>query len=246
VSSNDSIMADEKTSRISGKTLGWAIVRALALVGILIVALLVLRNTSLARFSDREYLGAALENLGDTAWAAPLLIALYVILAPLGIPISPLVFVGGAVFGLAKGWLLNLLGSILGGTVTFFIGHAMGRDLVIHLVSERNLQRAEKLLEQHGFWAILRVRFLPIPFALVNYGCALVGVRPATFLTATSLGLAPSLLVYTALSYALVGVETENRAGVAVMAALALGGLLILTFLPSLLLRARAERRKRT
>jgi uncharacterized membrane protein YdjX (TVP38/TMEM64 family) len=228
-------MADERTPGIPGKTLRSAFVRALALVAILILAFLVLQNTSLARFSDREYLGAALENLADTAWAAPLLIALYVVLAPLGVPISPLVFVGGAIFGLFKGWILNLLGSILGGAVTFYIGHAMGRDLIIHLVSDQNLRRAEELLEKHGFWAILRVRFLPIPYALVNYGCALVGVRPGTFLIATILGMAPSLLVYTTLSYALVGVGTDNRASVAIVAGLALIGLLILTFIPTIL-----------
>lgn len=238
-------MAEEQTPGVPRKTLKSAIVRALVLVAILIIAFLVLRNTSLARFSDREYLGASLESLADTAWAAPLLIALYVILAPLGVPISPLVFVGGAIFGLFKGWILNLLGSILGGAVTFFIGHAMGRDLIVHLVSDQNLRRAESLLERHGFWAILRVRFLPIPFALVNYGCALVGVRPGTFLIATSLGLAPSLLVYTTLSYALVGGGTGDRASVAIVAGLALGGLLILTFVPSIL-RIWNERRTGT
>ena len=79
--------------------------------------------------------------------------------------------------------------------MTFVIGQRMGRDLVIHLVGAKRLQRAEKALEEHGFWAIARVRFVPIPFALVNYGAALAGVRFGPFVIATAIGLAPSLLV---------------------------------------------------
>lgn len=205
------------------------------MVATVVVAIVVIRWTPLGEFVDRARLIHLLEQLRETAWAAPALVALYVILAPLGVPVSPLILAGGAVFGPIIGWLLNLVGALLGAIVTFLIGQHMGRDLVVHLVSAKNLQRAEDILENHGFWAIVRIRFLPIPFALVNYGAALVGVRFGGFLVATALGLAPSLVVYTTLSHALVTVTAEDRIGVAVIGATAIAALIALTFAPALL-----------
>ena len=203
------------------------------LAAIVVAAFAAFRWTPLGELGERERLAALLGQLRETAWAGPVLVALYVVIAPLGIPISPLVFAGGAVFGLVVGWLLNLLGALLGAAVTFVIGQRMGRDLVIHLVGAKKLQRAESALEQHGFWAIARIRFVPIPFALVNYGAALAGVRFGPFVLATAIGLAPSLVVYTTLSYALVAATAEDRMGVAIVGTLALIGLLALTFIPA-------------
>jgi uncharacterized membrane protein YdjX (TVP38/TMEM64 family) len=109
----------------------------------------------------------------------------------------------------------------------------MGRDLVVHLVGTSRLQRAEELLEQHGFWAIVRIRFLPIPFALVNYGAALAGVRLGPFVVATTLGLAPSLVIYTTLSYALVTAAAEDRMGVAITGALVILAVIAISFIPA-------------
>jgi uncharacterized membrane protein YdjX (TVP38/TMEM64 family) len=167
-------------------------------------------------------------------WAGPILIGLYLVFAPLGIPVSPLVFAGGAVFGLLWGWLFNLIGSLLGAILSFLIALLMGRDLVLHLVSDEKLRRAEAILERHGFWAILRTRFLPVPFALVNYGAALAGVPFGVFLVSSTLGMTPSLLVYTYLSSALVTVSTEERLTVVITGGLMLLGLLLLTFFPRL------------
>ncbi|MDH3253584.1 MAG: TVP38/TMEM64 family protein [Acidobacteriota bacterium] len=224
------------------RSLRSAVLRAFLLIAAIVVALAVIRLTPLGEFVDRERLTHLLERLRETAWAAPALIALYVILAPLGVPVSPLILTGGAVFGPITGWLLNIIGALLGAIITFFIGQTMGRDLVIHVVSTENLKRAEDLLENHGFWAIVRIRFLPIPFALVNYGAALAGVRFGSFLVATALGLAPSLVIYTTLSYALVTVTAEDRIGVAVIGATAIVTLIALTFAPALLRAMRGRK----
>jgi uncharacterized membrane protein YdjX (TVP38/TMEM64 family) len=196
-------------------------------------ALAAVRWTPLAELIDGDRMTILLEQLRETSWAGPVLIVLYVVISPLGVPISPLVLAGGAVFGLGIGWALNLLGALLGAAVTFMIGHWMGRDLVVHLVGTERLGRAEKMLVQHGFWAIVRVRFLPIPFALVNYGAALAGVKFGPFLIATALGLAPSLVIYTTLSYALVTATAEDRMGVAIIGALVIFGVIALSFLPA-------------
>jgi uncharacterized membrane protein YdjX (TVP38/TMEM64 family) len=226
-------MAEKPLPRLSKTSRRSAAVRALVLAGVVLLALVAVRWTPLAEIVDREQLTSLLEQLRETSWAGPVLVVLYVVIAPLGIPISPLVLAGGAVFGLFVGWALNLLGALLGAVITFLVGQRMGRDLVVHLVGTSRLQRAEELLEQHGFWAIVRIRFLPIPFALVNYGAALAGVRLGPFVVATTLGLAPSLVIYTTLSYALVTAAAEDRMGVAITGALVILAVIAISFIPA-------------
>jgi uncharacterized membrane protein YdjX (TVP38/TMEM64 family) len=218
------------------------VLRAVLLATLIALAVAAVRWTALGDLVDRHEIAALLQRLRETVWAGPALIGLYLVFAPLGIPVSPLVFAGGAVFGLLGGWLYNLIGALLGAILSFLIALFMGRDLVLHLVSDERLRRAEEILERHGFWAIVRTRFLPIPFALVNYGAALAGVPFGVFLVSSTLGMIPSLLVYTYLSSALVTVSTEERLTIVMTGGFMLLGLLLLTFFPRL---SRAFRRGR-
>ena len=54
----------------------------------------------------------------------------------------------------------------------------------------------EILLRRRGFWSLVGVRYMPIPFAVVNYGAAMAGLHFSTFLLTTLLGLIPALIVY--------------------------------------------------
>jgi uncharacterized membrane protein YdjX (TVP38/TMEM64 family) len=226
-------MVDTSAKRDAKRSMMRAALRAAALAAVVLAALAAFRWTPLAELVDEQRLIALLDQLRESSWAGPVLIVLYIVISPLGIPISPLVLAGGAVFGLFVGWALNLLGALLGGAATFLIGQYMGRDLIVHLVGIKRLQRTEELLEQHGFWAIVRIRFLPIPYALVNYGAALAGVKFGPFLLATAIGLAPSLVIYTTLSYALVTATAEDRIGVAIAGALVIIGVVAITFIPA-------------
>jgi uncharacterized membrane protein YdjX (TVP38/TMEM64 family) len=217
------------------RSLRSAALRALILLLVLAIAFLIMRWTAVGDLLTREHLSALLLELRQTAWAGPALVGLYAILSPLGMPISPLIFAGGAVFGFFSGLAFNLVGSLLGAAASFLLAQQLGRDLVLHLVSRQRLDQVEHLLERHGFWALVRIRFLPIfPFALINYGAALAGVRFSVFLLSSALSLLPSIAVWTYLSYALVSAAAEERAGLVFAAIAALLALFALSFLPAL------------
>jgi uncharacterized membrane protein YdjX (TVP38/TMEM64 family) len=76
------------------------------------------------------------------------------------------------------------------------VARILGRDFVVR-VTGRRIRRAEHLFERHGFWPLVQTRFLPIPFAVVNYGAALAGVGTPLFFVATAVGLIPSTLIHT-------------------------------------------------
>lgn len=229
-----------------GTTLRSALVR-FALLGLLLLAALVaLRWTPLGELLDRQALAAWILELRHAWWAGLALLGLYLVLSPVAVPISPLVFAGAAVYGPLWGFLYNFVGSMLGATASYLLARSLGRDLVIHLAGERRLRRIDRLLAEHGFWHLVRLRFVPMPFAVTNFGTALAGVTPSTFLASSALGLAPSVLIYTYLSSAVMTVAIEDRAAVIRNGTLLLLAVLALTFLPALgrALARRAERRK--
>jgi uncharacterized membrane protein YdjX (TVP38/TMEM64 family) len=212
------------------------LLRFLILVVVVGAGAALLRWGPLARYVDPAELLATLRELARAPWAPLAFLAAYVLLCPLGMPVSPFILAGGLVFGFAWGSLLNIAGTWLGAASTFLAGRLLGKDFIEHLLGGR-LKVLEAMVEKHGFWTLVRVRFVPIPYALVNYAAALAGVRPAVFLSATAVGLAPAVAVFTYFAAALYRLASEpGRAGVlGVQFVVALAGLFLLTFLPRLL-----------
>lgn len=219
-----------------------AALRFAALVGLLALGFLAVRFTPLAEVLDRERLVQALQGLRQAWWAPLALLGLYATLCPVGIPATPLVFTGGLVFGTFVGGLYNFLGTFLGAALSYGLGRALGRDFVLQLLGE-TLRPLERKLSRLGFWALARIRFLPIPFPLVNYGAALTGIRPIVFLGSSALGLAPAILIYTWFAAALAEAAEGERGGLLLQLAAALMGVLLITFIPAWLEGRRRKRR---
>lgn len=226
----------------------WVLWRFLLFLALVAVGFVLFRFTPLGEWLnellDRERLAELRAGLQARWWTGPLLVGLYAVLAPLGAPVSPLMLAGGAVFGTLVGSVLNFLGTFVGAAGSYFLARALGRDFVVHLVGGR-LKRVERLIARRGFWPLVRIRFLPIPFPVVNYGAALAGVPAALFLLTTAIGLVPANLVFTYFAAALVDAVGGDRAGILLQMGLAVAGLLALSFLPNLLVGRQRKRRYR-
>lgn len=197
-------------SRIPGRV--W--LRLALLAALLAAGLIAARFTPLGELLTREALTQGLEALGESRSAPIVLTGLYALITPLGFPVSPLVFAGGAVFGPLWGWLYNSVGCVVAATLSYLLARLLGRDFIVHLLGERRLEQAEALVSRHGFWAVFRIRFVPLPFVAVNAAAALAGVPPATYLVASVLGIVPVTWVYTYFSHALVSATAADRPGV--------------------------------
>lgn len=219
-----------------------AVVKFLVLIAVLIVAALALRYTPLSEFLTRERMVTTLDHLRAAWWSPLAFVGLYIVLSPTGLPVSPLIFAGGVVFGVWWGWLYNFIGSLLGATSSYLLARALGRQLIEHVAGPNLIARVESILERHGFWNLVRSRFLPIPFAVINFGAALAGIRWPVFITASAVGLAPSMVIWTYFGYAIFSVTSEGRQAVIRNLIVALVAALILTFLVPLR-RAWKERR---
>lgn len=219
-----------------------ALLRFGALLALLLSGFLLARFSPLGGYLKPEILGGELEELSARGWAPWALIGLYVVLSPIGVPASALVVAGGFVFGTVLGGLYNVAGTFLGAAASFFLGRLLGRDFVAH-VAGRRLARVERRLARLSFWALVRVRFLPVPFPLVNYGAALTGVPAGRFLAASALGLTPAVLLYTWFAAALARAAQGERGPLIAQLVAALAGVLLLSLLPPWL-EARRKRRR--
>jgi uncharacterized membrane protein YdjX (TVP38/TMEM64 family) len=173
-----------------------ATVRFLSLLGLLAVGAALLRFTPLGHLLERHRLVAFFLGLRDSSWAPLVLIGLYILAGPIGLPMTPLIIAGGIVFGSLQGAAYNTLGCVLGAAISYGLARLLGRDFVRRVAGKR-LKRIETLLRRHGFWSMVGVRFLPVPFPVVNFGAALAGVKFGRFILTSTLGIAPAMLIYT-------------------------------------------------
>jgi uncharacterized membrane protein YdjX (TVP38/TMEM64 family) len=217
------------------------LLRFLALIAIVGVGFAILRWSPLADYLTVEKVSAVLERLRGAWWAPVALIASYIVLCPL-IPATPMMVAGGMVFGPVLGTIYNLIGTFLGGTTTYFLGRGLGRDFVLH-VAGKKLKKVERAISRRGFWSLVGIRFLPLPFPVVNYCAALAGIRPGLFMITTLIGLIPGVAVFTYFSSLLAKTAGGDKSGLILQFAVASVVLLLLTVIPQIYtFRKRRER----
>lgn len=215
-----------------------------AFVLLVLVGAALVRWGPLGRYLDRELLVTTLLALRESWWAPLALVGAFLVVAPIGLPVSPLVLTGGVVFGATVGTLYNLLGCFLGAALSYQLARTMGRDFVAR-VAGRRLKRVELLLSRRGFGSLVGARLMPLPFSVVNFGAALAGVRPAMFLVTSAIGLIPPTAIYTYFAALLFEVAQGAPPWGLWKMAVALSVLFSTSVLPVLIERWRRRRRYR-
>ncbi|HEY3055209.1 MAG TPA: VTT domain-containing protein [Thermoanaerobaculia bacterium] len=182
---------------------------------------------------NRNEVLAAVE-LSRGVWYGPLiLIALYAIGCIFAIPASLFIIVAGFIWGWKLGGAYAMIGGVLGATMSFLVGRFVGEGLLQKF--GRVGTAVTKQVDHAGFKSLLVLRLIPLfPFAVLNYGSGVAGVRLSDFVFATAIGLAPSNFVFAYCSDALFnGTMTEGDAlkRLAIVAVLMISIVLIPTLL---------------
>jgi uncharacterized membrane protein YdjX (TVP38/TMEM64 family) len=134
---------------------------------------------------------------GHYAAALAAFVALYVAVAALSIPgAAVLTICGGILFGWLPAGLAAIGGATTGATIIFSIARTACGESLLRCAGSRAQNIADGF-RSDAFSYLLFLRLVPIfPFWLVNLAAALVGVRLATFVGATALGIIPGTFVY--------------------------------------------------
>jgi uncharacterized membrane protein YdjX (TVP38/TMEM64 family) len=179
----------------------WISVAAGIIIGIAITILLVLGPKT----GNVENLRTALMAFGP--WAVVISAGLTVaqaIVAPL--PANVITMTNGLVFGPLWGSLLSWFSTILGSSLCFLLSKRFGKPFAEKIVGS-SLQGAEKFFKTYGLHAMFLIRIMPfVPFDAVSYGAPLVGIPFSRFLLATSIGIIPSILIYSYLGTVIAGI----------------------------------------
>ena len=169
-------------------------VKALVFVLILVAAFAAVRYTPLGELTSEERIRESLMDIRGIWWTPLLLLVLYALVGPTGISMFPLT-IAGAAFGPFAGSLLNTLGIIIGAWTAFVVARALGRDFVVRITGDR-FRKAERLLNRQGIWPLIQIRFMPVPYPVVNFAAALSGVPLKRFMFASIIGLIPATLIH--------------------------------------------------
>lgn len=131
---------------------------------------------------------------GPERWLALVLGVAVALLTP--ISRSALSVLLGVAAGFSAGLAVAIGGGLLGGLAGFLLSRCLGRRAVQRLAGDR-LARADQLLRDRGFVAVLTARVMPVaPFTVVSYASGLSGVRLGPYMAATGLGLLPWSVLY--------------------------------------------------
>lgn len=221
-----------------------ALLRFALFLLLILTAAAVARWTPLGSYLTREVLLETLGRLRQSWWSPLLLVGLYALLTPLGLPATPLMLAGAVVFGAAWGSLYNFIGLFLGGVAGYLMARYFGAELLHHIAGGK-LRRVERMLTRHGVWYLVSMRFLPLPYPAVNFGMALAGIRFVPFALSTLLGLLPTTTIWTYFYAALYQAAAGEAAGIIRRLAVALVLLLTVSLLPAALNRRARSRRYR-
>lgn len=168
---------------------------AIAVVGLAALVLVGLGAAALAVADGRLDLSAAaieaaIRDLGP--WAAAGSVGAMVLHSFVPLPAEVIAVANGMVFGPLLGIVLTWTGAMAGAVVAFGLARRFGRPLVARVVPARHWHRIDGWTATESAGALLLARLVPvISFNLINYAAGLTGVRFATFLWTTGLGILP-------------------------------------------------------
>jgi len=157
------------------------------------------RYTPLSDFLSPAALQSFFERVADAPWSLPLLLLIFIGGGLVAFPVTVLIAATALVFGLWPGLPYAALGALASAAVTYGIGRGLGADALRKLFGRRVDDLAGKM-NRHGILAMTLIRLVPFfPFTLVNLVAGALKIRLPDYLIGTALGLAPGLLLLSAL-----------------------------------------------
>jgi uncharacterized membrane protein YdjX (TVP38/TMEM64 family) len=134
-------------------------------------------------------------QLRDSWYGPVILISLYAVGCIFAVPASVFILSAGIIWGWKLGGTYAMIGGLLGATASFMVGRFIGEGLLERF--GRLGCAVRKQVDHAGFGSLLILRVIPLfPFAVLNYGAGVAGVRLVDFFFATMIGLAPSNYVF--------------------------------------------------
>lgn len=216
------------------------LVRIAILVVILGVASLVAWRLGYFKLLGNGGLRGLMDRLHRVPWIGPLYVVGFASVAALGIPLTPLVLLAGALFGFFEGVVVAWVGLVLGTSGAYWIARLIGGASVTRLLAGHEDITA-KLHGRRGFLILLRLRAIPlIPSLLLDYSAGTARMDYLAYVGATMLGSFTSTVIFVFLASHVATGLTKGAAHEALLWSLGAGVVLVtMSFAPTLARRIR-------
>jgi phospholipase D1/2 len=188
----------------SGMALWLRITLVVAPVAILGVAW---RYTPLSDLMNPQAFSASMQAGG--AWGPLLALGLFMTLGLIAFPVNVLIVATAAAFGLWPGLMYAAVGAMVSAFVTYLVGRRMGPGVLRKIIGPR-INKVSRSIARNGIMAVTLVRLMPVaPFTLVNLVAGAIRIPLLDYMVGTALGLAPGLVLMTALGDRLLRILTD-------------------------------------
>ncbi len=191
---------------------------SLGILGLIVFlgALLVFRVLDPYPLKDWIYLKLTLNGMGISG---VLTYIVMVAVLPLFSPLTLVIVTGSAAFGPLEGFILSYIGCLINANIAYALVKALSIEDAWG--KSRRGVRLKEVITRHGYGIVMSLQLITIiPFALINAAAAGSGVSWKNFMKATSIGIIPSLLLYSFMGKNLVSSTVSPQvyfAGVLVM-----------------------------
>lgn len=143
----------------------------------------------------RDNIRAFVEQLRDPWYGPAVFMAVFALGCVFALPASLFVIAAGLIWGWLGGAVYSIVGGLTGAIASFYVGRFVGEGLLARF--GRLGAAVARQVDHAGFRSLLVLRFIPgIPFAVLNYGAGVTGVRFRDFALSTFIGMTPPMFVF--------------------------------------------------
>lgn len=187
----------------------WRWLAAGALVGAVALAGLAWHYSNGAGLADPRRLADVLETLPGGVVGGVLVAGIFVLAGLVAFPVTLLIGATAIAFGAWPGLPYAAGGALASAMVTYGIGRLIGPDVLRRRMGPR-MTRLREAVSERGVLAVAGVRLLPVaPFSIVNLIAGAFRIPVVDYAAGTLLGLAPGLVLLTALGDRLLAAVRE-------------------------------------
>jgi uncharacterized membrane protein YdjX (TVP38/TMEM64 family) len=163
---------------------------------VVVYAILALVAWKLGYFRTQKVTAAA-GNATGSLWIGAAFVFVYGAVAALALPVGPLAYASGAVFGFWRASILVWIGSMIGAVAGYYLAHGVWAKSARKLLA-RYKEKLHDLRKGNVFLTALRMQLMPVvPFGAFNYAAAISKLPPLPFLAGTAIGIIPGTLMAT-------------------------------------------------
>ncbi|MEK6221515.1 MAG: TVP38/TMEM64 family protein, partial [Chloroflexota bacterium] len=132
----------------------------------------------------------------SSAWGPLIYILFYAIRPLILFPATIMTLAGGFLFGPISGVIYTILGSNISATVAYVIGQYFGQGLLMEDSTDNIMKRYAQRMRKNSFETVIIMRFIFLPYDLVNYLAGFLRINWLSFILATILGSIPGTIAF--------------------------------------------------